>query len=318
MTSGHNFIPDEKSPHPPMDEDDEAYSFIRAERSESLPLIVTCPHAGRAFPDQNPYLDGMVHELDRRGDTYTDALVAPGVRAANIMMLASRIAPAYVNVGRSTDSLFAQDIRGGLAHLQVNPKDIYAQSGQGLISTRSYHTGDWVFKKDRHPDADEIAHRVKQYHAPYQQVQDAMVKKVASENGLAFLFDVHSCPSSSKTGGEISSDIILSNADGLSCHPKFMEVAVLAANAAGFSVQQNEPYKGGFATQKYGMRTDSRNTEFNTQSLQIEWNRLAYGLNEQTLEIEDTDKFIRAQNFMTVLIAALSEEAKAQSGHLER
>lgn len=87
------------------------------------------------------------------------------------------------------------------------------------------------------------------------------------------------------------------------------------AEEFGFSVAINTPYKGGFITQKYartptGLYVDQTFGQRNAESLQIEYNRKSFGLNEETLALEDINKFRHAQEFTNRCLKLLAQRAR--------
>jgi len=272
------------------------------------PLIISCPHAGRHFPnDLTDKIDVSLHELDRRGDTFTEWLSMGAVDLGAFQIMSS-IAPTYMNVGRSHKSISPEDVRDwNKRSISYDLYDIYAPFGQGLVSTLSYHSGLAIYKQGMKPNAAEILARTQKWHTPFHAVLNQAARNTANTIAQPLVFDVHSCPSSSKTGGEIKADTILSDAEGRACDPKIMEAASKLAREFGYRVAVNKPYKGGYITQRYG-RHGEYGTQLGSQALQIEFNRKSYGLNEETLEIESRAKFDQARDFMTELSRELIDQ----------
>ena len=268
------------------------------------PLIISCPHAGRYFPAEfENDITVSLHELDRRGDTFTEWL-SMGAVDHGAFQIISTIAPTYLNVGRSTKSIDCNDVRDWKKQsLPCDYSDIYANIGQGLISTKNYLTGQPFYKDGHLPNASEILHRIEKWYTPFHNKLTEIAENTADIIAPPLVFDVHSCPSSSKIGGEIRADIILSDADGKSCDPEIMAIAQNIAKKFNLSVAINDPYKGGYITQRYG-RHGVFGQKLGSQAIQIEFNRKSYGLNEQTLKITDTSKFNHAQKFTTELSGA--------------
>jgi hypothetical protein len=92
--------------------------------------------------------------------------------------------------------------------------------------------------------------------------------------GGALLIDAHSRPSSASTLGtrdrDQRVDIVLGDNHGEACAPEFTAAAERWFRARGLRVLRNQPYAGGFTTQRYGRPALARHT------LQIEINRALY------------------------------------------
>ena len=314
-------IPSSKIPHPPLLVSRRGVLANNANPVARSPLIVTCPHAGRNFPDQGAFQKRLLVdlvELDRRGDTYTDWLSIAASEAGAHHIICTT-APAFINVGRSLGSVHSDHVRGSLTTLRPDPNDIYAEKGQGLVSTTNF-TGGNIYQDGQLPDEREILDRVSQFYTPFHDFVDQYARATLQKHGYVLVFDVHSCPTFATTlepdvTGTRRPDIILSNNGGgskASCKNELIGMAAGFAATHGYSVGLNIPYKGGFLTQKFGAHNNS-DKKGSMESLQIEFARGSYGLNQETLEIEDPRAFEKAQKFCTGLIRILSDYATGQA-----
>jgi len=307
--------------HPDFAVKREAFLVSSANLAAKSPLIVSCPHAGRLFPDREEFerrvLRPMV-ALDGRGDTYTDwlSVSAPDYGAIQIV---SGVAPIYLNVGRSVHSLHPDMVRGSLETLTCDSDDVYAAKGQGLVATACFFTGEPIYEINYVPDEVEIQQRIQRYYVPFHDRLRQHVEATHEKHGYALIFDVHSCPDFAGEGepdaiGSKRPNIMLGSAGGGghgSCSDELTKRAVSLAMRFGYSVEVNTPYKGGFITQTYGAHNSD--SGLNTEALQIEFARSVYGLNADTLQIESEEKFEKAQVFMNKLLAEISEYAQCQS-----
>ena len=303
--------------HPSTKKTDTVSHIVRepAEGKRS-PLIVSCPHAGLYIPEgfeERLATDPLT--FIRRGDIYTDWLSknAPQYGAAHII---STAAAAYLNIGRAIDSIHPDDLLNP-GDLQTNPNDKYVKNGlqQGLIALRTLYNNETIYKNGQEPDAKEIQYRIDQHYLPFHNGLETLVDKALKQHQRALVLDIHSCPSTGTEAdidtGQTRPDIIISNADGKSCNPGLIDLMSAVTKEFGLSIYHNDPYSGGFITQKYGAHSTkaqgSRQNDFDIQSVQIEFSRKSFGMDENTLEIEDGKAFIKMQNFATTLISRLSE-----------
>ena len=295
--------------HPAADEATEAF-LLRRPTAPSVPIVVTNPHAGRAadLPDDID-LAGRLrlppHELDRRGDTFTDQLCAD-VTGLGVHQLVSLAPPWFLNVGRSLGSLSPSQAAG--TALTPDPDDIYAPHGQGLISESTYHDKAPIYRGGCAPDGAEVAERIRRFYEPFHARLAALVDELVQAHGTVLVFDVHSCPTigaaSEPNPGARRPDVIFSNrGTPPSCDPDLVGLAAKHANRTGLSVGINHVFRGGFITVAHSRaRPGSR-----TSSLQLEVCRGAYGLDEQTLEIADPSAFDQVRGFITDLVAAFAK-----------
>ncbi len=292
-------------------------SFISRGDVDS-PLIVNCPHSGESIPaffnQDRLNIDPL--ELIARGDIYTNTMTE-NAHESPAHHIICRISPGALNTGRAITSLDPSDIRGGPGQLNC-VIDKYTENGigQGLVPSKTLYGGTAIFKEGKEPTADEIQTLIERYYNPYHDKLLSAVKHAKKRNGFALIFDVHSCPSvgthADTDPGQIRTDVIISDANGKSADPQIAKHAIKLAEEFGLSASYNTPYTGGYVTQLFGQH-GAAGRQLGTQALQIEMSRAAMGVDEQTLEIVDKNKFEAMQEFMTYLMESLHEEALNRS-----
>jgi N-formylglutamate amidohydrolase len=132
---------------------------------------------------------------------------------------------------------------------------------------------------------------------------EALLAETQSQFGHVLLIDCHSMPSiggpTEKDAGRRRVDFILGDCFGTSCAPALSAQVADWLRSAGYSVQFNDPYAGGFITRHYGRPATGRH------ALQIEINRSLY-MKEQT--VEQSDDFGRFKADIDRLAAFLAAE----------
>ena len=104
------------------------------------------------------------------------------------------------------------------------------------------------------PDADEIAARRAEYHAPYHTALATELARVHARHGVAILYDCHSIRSQIPFlfEGRLP-DFNIGTNDGTTCAPQIETVvAVICAKFEGYSSVLNGRFKGGWTTRHYG------------------------------------------------------------------
>jgi len=101
-----------------------------------------------------------------------------------------------------------------------------------------------------------------------------LIEQTYSLFGATLLIDAHSMPSSASGIGvrerDQRVDIVLGDNHGEACAPALVDFAQSWLDAKGLRVLRNQPYAGGFTTQRYGRPALGRH------ALQIEINRALY------------------------------------------
>ncbi|MDC7674539.1 N-formylglutamate deformylase [Asticcacaulis machinosus] len=123
-----------------------------------------------------------------------------------------------------------------------------------------------LYRAGLEPDATEIEHRRRQYHAPYHQQLTKLLDTARARHGYALLIDAHSIRSAipSLFNGPLP-DVNLGSNDGRTLSPQILEVVrKWQATPSDFSSVLDGRFKGGYTTRHYGR------PEINQFSLQTE------------------------------------------------
>jgi N-formylglutamate amidohydrolase len=282
---------------PPLPTDHEALDSRQPAR-QLAPLVVASPHSGSLYPATFVSQAAVpLAALRRAEDAFVDDLfsAAPGL---GIPFLAARFPRSYVDVNREPYELDPGMFEGPLPH-PVNHRTTRVAAGLGMIP-RVAASGEPIYRGRM--SASEIEHRLETCWRPYHTALSMLVERTYSAFGGALLFDAHSMPSSASGIGarENRVDIVLGDNHGEACAPEFIECAENFLASRGLRVHRNQPYAGGFTTQRYGRPHLGRH------ALQIEINRALYMDESRHTKLA---AFGAVQLLMTDLVDALSGAA---------
>ncbi len=261
----------EFSPGPP---DHEALD-CRLPTRQTLPVVVASPHSGSNYPaDFLAQAAVPLAALRRAEDAFVDELFS-AAPSLGIPLLAARFPRSYVDANREPYELDPAMFEGPLPR-PLNHRTTRVAAGLGMIP-RVAASGEAIYR-GRVP-AEIIEHRLETCWRPYHLALSGLVEQTYSRFGAALLIDAHSMPSS-VSGASVSNlgprerdtrvDIVLGDNHGESCAPELVECAEHWLAARGLRVLRNQPYAGGFTTQRYGRPGLARH------ALQIEINRALY------------------------------------------
>lgn len=127
------------------------------------------------------------------------------------------------------------------------------QNTTGLVPETDFD-GTPIWKDGEGPDADDIAARLRDFHAPYHAAVAAEIERVKAIHGVAVLYDCHSIRSRIPFlfEGKLP-DFNIGTDMGKTCHPAIEAAAVdVAAKADGYTSILNGRFKGGWTTRHYG------------------------------------------------------------------
>ena len=237
---------------------------------QTVPMVVASPHSGALYPAAFLAQAAVPLTVLRRAeDAFVDRLfgAAPSL---GIPLLAARFPRSYVDANREPYELDPAMFEGPLPR-PLNHRTTRVAAGLGMIP-RVAASGEAIYR-GRVP-ADEIEQRLETCWRPYHVALSMLVEQTYSLFGAALLIDAHSMPSSASGLGsrerERRVDVVLGDNHGESCAPPLVESAERWLTGQGLRVQRNQPYAGGFTTQRYGRPSLGRH------ALQIEINRALY------------------------------------------
>ena len=262
MTDGREQDADEAGDRP----------FFLLEPAEPGPFVFASPHSGDVYPHDMGTAAGLDSvSLRSAEDALVDRLIAPG-RARGAALLLGRLGRAWVDLNRDPADLDPVLI-DGLDGRTPSPR---AVAGYGVIPRL---TGDGRPLYDRRLGADEAASRIARVHAPYHAALDGLMQAAHARHGMAFLVDWHSMPARATqgAGGARGPDVVLGDRHGSSCAAELTRRLRRAFEALGWRVALNQPYSGGWTTQRWGRPAEG------FHAVQIELNRALY-LDEATMQ----------------------------------
>ncbi|MBM3555237.1 MAG: N-formylglutamate amidohydrolase [Alphaproteobacteria bacterium] len=265
---------------------------------QTLPAVLSVPHAGRVYPPEFLAATRLgIEALRRSEDREVDCLLA-GAASQGMPVLSATIARSCIDLSRAEGEI-DEDMLSGPAPVPIVRTPRLA-SGLGLIM-RHAATGAEIPGRKLAPD--EVLARLDRYYRPYHARLAALMEATRRRFGAALLIDGHSMPALAGAGevdaGKRRPDIVLGDRLGRSAPQAVIDAARAAFRTEGFSLARNSPYAGGHITGLYGR------PEAGFFALQIEVNRALY-LDERTLSRRrDFDRVAAA------LVRALTAIAKA-------
>jgi N-formylglutamate amidohydrolase len=240
---------------------------------QRAPVVFCSPHSGRVYPRaflEASRLDPLT--LRKSEDCYVDELFAPVV-ALGAPLLSARFPRAYLDVNREPYELDPELFQGRLPAF-ANTQSARVVGGLGTIARVVADTEE--IYRERLPIGAAFE-RIERLYAPFHRALAEQLEATRKRFGTALLIDCHSMPSASMgqpAGGR--PHFVLGDRFGASCDARLTRFIREVLQRAGYEVQVNRPYAGGFITEHYGSPGQR------VHALQIEINRALY-LNEATL-----------------------------------
>ncbi|MGP9789116.1 N-formylglutamate amidohydrolase [Roseinatronobacter sp. NSM] len=264
--------------------------------TQHVPLVFDSPHSGTDYPaDFRPIADPAL--LRMAEDTHVHTLFAGAVDAGAVLLHAL-FPRAYADTNRAMDDLDPAQIDGTLP-MALNPS-VKSRDGIGLCWTRVPPDGAPMY--DSPLTAEQVMHRIRTYHQPYQTALRDLLDSAHARWGQVWHINCHSMPHRASAmapdpAGTPRADFVLGDRDGTTCAPEFTETVRAFIAARGFSVRVNDPYKGVELVRANGNPAAGRH------SLQVEINRRLY-MDEATRA--PNDGFAVVQSLMSDLAVHLA------------
>ncbi|MEL6978438.1 MAG: N-formylglutamate amidohydrolase [Pseudomonadota bacterium] len=209
--------------------------------------VFSSPHSGRAYSEafiRAARLDPM--RLRASEDAFVDLLFAAAARQGAPMLAA--VAPrAFVDLNRCPQDLDPALLEGA-ARKPINAR---VAAGLGVVP-RIVAEGVPIYD-GKLPIAEAEA-RIAAWHAPYHEALASLLLRARRRFGRALLLDCHSMPSGASGGRRRAApaDVVLGDRFGVSAEPHFVDAIEAAFTEAGFRVERNSPFAGGYITERFG------------------------------------------------------------------
>ena len=233
------------------------------EASARSAVIVSCPHAGRYYPEDLLAAGSVgIEALRDLEDFAVDALLND-LRHTNIGGICSQIARAYIDVNRPEDALDQNMFDEPVVAAKRSRK---VMAGYGLlprVTSARTPIHDTLLPADAAKQRIEFAYR------PYHDKLQELLGNATQNHGHYLLIDCHSMPATDQYNRHLP-DIVLGDCHGRTLAPYIGEQIDSFIRSKDFTIGWNTPYSGGYITSRYGKATSR------SQSLQIEINRSLY------------------------------------------
>ncbi len=231
-------------------------------KQNQVPILISVPHCGINFPDElkDQYKSNLALSPDDT-DWFVDKLYdfAPSMGMTIISAVYSRW---VIDLNRDPKS-----------------KPLYSDGRiiTGLCPTTNF-LGEPIYKDEREVvDEKEINRRLDQYYLPYHTKVQELLNDLKTKFGKVLLWDCHSIRQYVPTiHNQKFPDLILGDANGASANIQLSETVLRKFTATNYSLQHNNPFKGGTITRHFGKPSD------NQHALQLEMTKVNY--------MDDTEK----------------------------
>lgn len=217
---------------------------------------MSVPHCGTTLPEEirDEYDPRLIQAPDDT-DWFVDKLYgfAP---ALGITMITAEFSRWVIDLNRTPDSMPLYS--DGRIITELCPTTTFL--GQPLYNDQR-----------KKVDAAEVERRKKRYFFPYHQKVNQLMGELKSEFGTVLLWDCHSIRQVVPTiRNEKFPDLILGSADGKSAAGPLIAEALDGLSRAGYTLQHNDPFKGGYITRTYGIPSSGQH------ALQLEMSKINY------------------------------------------
>lgn len=248
----------------------------RPDPSVATPVLISVPHAGTRIPqDERQLYRATEDELLTDPDLYVDELYA-GIHELGATLISSPWSRFVVDLNRFHDDLHPSAVRGTTERQGAGYFGL-----RGVIAALTTR-GVTIYKQPLRREL--FKQRLARYYWPYHEAIKLELTKLRTKFGRAVLLDAHSMPSRATTlhsdPGELRADIVPGDLDGTSCSSWLTDLTSGHWRAAGYTVKENTPYKGGAITRLYGK------TGAGFDAIQLEINRALY-MDEHNRELRD-------------------------------
>src|SRR5215471_8490495 len=265
-------------------------------KTQLAPVVFCSPHSGRIYP--RAFLEASrldARTLRKSEDCYVDELFEPVV-ALGAPLIAARFPRAYLDVNREPYELDPELFIGRVPEF-ANTQSARVVGGLGTIA-RIVADAEEIYR-ERLPIGAAFE-RIERLYRPFHAALADLLESTRRRFGIAVLIDCHSMPSATTIGQAPGGrpHFVLGDRFGASCDAKLTRFIRDTLQGAGYDVQVNRPYAGGFITEYYG------NPARGVQSLQLEVNRGLYLDEANFAKSKDFQKLVRTLRDMAAKVFA--------------
>ena len=203
---------------------------------KKLPFLISIPHGGDQIPEEiSNRICLSPKDLFEDSDSFSRDIF--GIKGDVVALVETHIARAIIDLNRAMD-------------------DRPPHNPDGVVKTKSCH-GKPVYSSGQFPDNFLIDKLIEKYYQPYHhEIQDIL----KARSGIRLALDCHTMeatgPAISPDPGEDRPLICLGNNQGKSCPNEWVERLAECFRESFYlkegDVTINQPFAGGFITQKYG------------------------------------------------------------------
>lgn len=243
-----------------------SFELVRPEQ-QTTAFVFSSPHSGRQYPAEflaASRLNSL--SLRKSEDSFVDHLFE-GMPAFGAPLLSALFPRAYLDLNREPYELDPELVDDPLpAH--ANTQSVRVAGGLGTVA-RVVADGEEIYA-DR-LSLKTVMDRIERLYFPFHAALAALINETETRFGFAVLIDCHSMPSTAAVaGGGIRPDIVIGDRFGAACDAQLARKVRDAFLRAGYDVQMNRPYAGGYITEHHGKPSQG------IHALQIEINRGLY------------------------------------------
>lgn len=197
------------------------------EYRQDFPIVVSLPHSGVCITREmnEQLIDGVVLP---NTDWYLPELYT-FLKEMGITGIVNHMSRYVIDPNRALDASEAKSYKTNL---------IYKRTTQGYAMYRS------KLQKQ------EVQSRIRDFYEPYHQAVRCLLEEKEKRFGRVYLFDLHSF------GLDMGADIVLGNRNGGTTSTELMQFVRASLEQQGLTVQENQPFSGGYITRWYGAAED--------------------------------------------------------------
>ncbi|PTM93619.1 N-formylglutamate deformylase [Mycoplana dimorpha] len=259
-------------------------------RQGTSPVILAFPHTGTFVPD------AIQARLNDNGKILADT-------DWHIFELYDGLLDNVTTV-RATFHRYVIDANRDPEGVSLYP----GQNTTGLVPETDFD-GTPIWKEGEAPNADDIAARLRDFHAPYHAALAAEIERVKAIHGLAVLYDCHSIRSHIPFLFEGTlPDFNIGTDMGRTCDPRIEAATFEICAASGRTHVLNGRFKGGWTTRHYGK------PEMGVHAIQMELAQSSHLASETVPFAYDEAKAAALRQSLAAILARLAALAPELKG----